>query len=99
MDGEEFKECVLEVPILAVHDKGKTCYLAGGGTSEHTKEESLELLEASSQQISWKLGSFVIYQGIYYISCILYLFICYCIYCYLGIIAFYLFIFCYFRLH
>ena len=73
MDGEEFKECVLEVPILAAHDKGKTCYLAGGGTSEHTKEESLELLEASSQQISWKLGSFVIYQGI---SCIyVYLFV------------------------
>ena len=64
MDGEEFNECTLEVSQLFLHDKGKICYLAGGATSEHTKDESLELLEASSQQISWKLGSFVIYQGI-----------------------------------
>ena len=71
VDGEEFKECILEVSLLAPHERGKTCYLAGGATSEHTKEESLELLEASTQQISWKLGSFIIYQGIC-ISCILY---------------------------
>ena len=67
VDGEEFKVCTLEASPLIIHDKGKTCYLAGGATSEHTKDESLELLEASSQQISWKLGSFVIYQGIWYL--------------------------------
>ena len=78
MDGEEFGGCILEVPLLVVrHEKGRICYVAGGATSEHTKEESLELLEASSQQISWKLGSFVIYQGIscnYVISVVIMLF-------------------------
>ena len=64
VDGEEFKECILEIPLMPAHEKGKTCYVAGGGTSEHTKDESLELLEASTQRISWKLGSFIIYQGI-----------------------------------
>jgi len=63
VDGEELPDCVLEVNMLLLHDKGKICYMAGGATSEHTEEKSLELLEVSSQQISWKLGTFVVYQG------------------------------------
>lgn len=63
VDGEELPDCILEVTRLLLHEKGKMCYMAGGATSEHTEEKSLELLEVSSQQISWKLGTFVVYQG------------------------------------
>ena len=72
MDGEELPDCVLEVNMLLLHEKGKICYMAGGATSEHTEEKSLELLGVSSQQISWKLGSFVVYQGELCISLINY---------------------------
>lgn len=94
IDGKDVFDYQINLPSsLAKYNEGY-CYLAGGVIGNLINERHIRLMNADQTNLSWKLGSLYILEGVYVcvytcvcmsmcITCV-YVWTMYCIYVYTG---------------
>ena len=64
IDGCDVYDYQVDLPSSSVKQRDGHLYIAGGVVSSHTQEKHIQLMHADQTQLSWKLGSMHVFEGL-----------------------------------